>query len=97
MKSSSACVSLLACCSLLLAQQSHRRPLPDIPPERSAPAKRTVDLAQVKLEANELATLAQSIPRNVEGVGKGLLPKNLDHKVKRIEKLSKQLRRDLSP
>jgi hypothetical protein len=56
-----------------------------------------VDTAKLKLKANELATLAQSIPGDVERVRKGLFPKELDDKLKRIEKLSKQLRRDLSP
>jgi hypothetical protein len=91
------CALLLSLTWLVPGQDSHRRPLPDIPPEYQAPPKRTVDTAKLKLKANELATLAQSIPGDVERVRKGLFPKELDDKLKRIEKLSKQLRRDLSP
>ncbi len=90
---------MLSICSLLLfPQESHRRPLPDIPPEPVSPApRRVVDPAQLKHEAEELSMLAQSVPADVEKVGKGLHPKDLDEKLKRIEKLAKQLRKDLSP
>lgn len=86
-------------CSLLLfAQESHRRPLPDIPPEPVSPApRRAVDPAQLKREAEELSVLAQSIPADVDMLGNGLHPKDLDEKLRRIEKLSKGLRKDLSP
>jgi hypothetical protein len=77
---------------LLLAQESHRKPLPPIPIPPVPVAKRTVDVASLKLKASELATLAQSIPTDIEHVAK-----DLDDKLKRIEKLSKQLRRELSP
>lgn len=86
-------------CSLLLfAQESHRRPLPDIPPENVPSARLPkIDPAQLKREAEELSMLAQSVPEDVDKLAKGLHPKNLDEKLKRIEKLSKQLRRDISP
>jgi hypothetical protein len=81
----------------LLAQESHRKPLPPIPIPPVPVAKRTADVANLKLKANELATLAQSIPPDIERVANGALPKDLDDKLKRIEKLSKQLRKELSP
>jgi hypothetical protein len=43
-------------------------------------------------EAQELSALASSIPGDVDQLKKGLLPKDLVDKLKRIEKLSKQLR-----
>jgi len=43
-------------------------------------------------EAKELAQLASSIPGDVEQLKQGLLPKDTVEKLKRIEKLSKQLR-----
>jgi hypothetical protein len=47
---------------------------------------------QLRHDADELAYLAQSIPPDVDKTAKGLLPKDLALKLKRIEELSKQLR-----
>jgi hypothetical protein len=55
-----------------------------------------VDPAQLQRDAKELARLAQLIPSEVQQVGNGLVPKDLDGQLKRIEKLSKQLRRAIS-
>jgi hypothetical protein len=57
----------------------------------------SADLARLKQDADELASLAQSIPPDVEQTTKGILPKDLGTKLKRIEKLSKQLRSRISP
>jgi hypothetical protein len=59
-----------------------------------APAHQTlsVDITKLRQDAAELAALAQSIPPAVEQTTKGLLPKDLDQKLKRIEKLAKHLR-----
>jgi len=59
------------------------------PPAREPPS---IDLAKLRQDANELANLAQSIPPAVDQTTKGILPKDLDQKLKRIEKLAKQLR-----
>jgi len=40
--------------------------------------------------------LAESVLSEVDQTTKGLLPKDLSEKLKRIEKLAKQLRRQLS-
>jgi len=40
--------------------------------------------------------LAQSVPSQIQQVQRGVLPKELIDKLKRIEKLSKQLRSELS-
>lgn len=67
-------------------QQSER----NVPPPlyQAAP----VDMTKLKQDADQLASLAQSIPADIEGVQKGTLPKDLVEKLTRIEKLSKHLR-----
>ena len=47
-------------------------------------------------QARELAELAQSIPDDVFQVSNGTLPKDMSEKLKRIEKLSKALRGEIS-
>jgi predicted Rossmann fold nucleotide-binding protein DprA/Smf involved in DNA uptake len=61
------------------------------PPERKPPYP-----ARLQQDAQELAKLAQLIPSEIHQVESGLLPKDLDGQLKRIEKLSKQLRREIS-
>lgn len=93
---------------LLAAAQRDDEPLPPTPPpsmERMRfptepsvlPPPRPVDLAKIKKDADELAKLAGSIPPDVDQVAKGLLPKDLKEKLKRIEKVSKRLRSELGP
>jgi hypothetical protein len=67
----------------------------DIPPQKTA-KRRPVDRAQLQRDAQELARLAQLIPSEVQQVESGRLPKDLDGELKRIQKLSKQLRREIS-
>lgn len=55
-----------------------------------------VSPAQTRQEADELVKLAQSIPADVDKVSKGQLPRDLAARLKQIEKLSKQLRRDIA-
>jgi hypothetical protein len=47
-------------------------------------------------QALELAGLARSIPADVSQVSNGTLPKDMSEKLKRIEKLSKALRGEIS-
>jgi hypothetical protein len=47
-------------------------------------------------DAQELAELSASIPADVKRVNGGLLPKDLVEKLKRVEKLSKRLRSELT-
>ena len=56
-----------------------------------------IDRAKVKEQADQLWKLAQSIPPDVDKVTKGQLPQDLGARLKQIEKLSKQLRREISP
>ncbi len=60
-------------------------------------SRRGVDAAKLKHDADELAALAQSIPSAVDQSTKGVLPKDLGEKLKRIEKLAKHLRGELAP
>lgn len=58
---------------------------------------RKIDLDQLQQEADELSALAQTIPADVKSVTQGVLSKDLLDKLKRIEKLSKHLRSEVSP
>lgn len=80
--------------SLQQANQAETQSQKDIPP----PANRrvTVDPAKLKHDADELASLAESVPPEVDQTTKGVLPKDLSEKLKRIEKLAKQLRSQIS-
>jgi hypothetical protein len=69
----------------------------DNPPQAQVTAERKPEYAaQLQRDAKELARLAQLIPAEIHQVESGVLPKDLDGQLKRIEKLSKQLRREIS-
>jgi hypothetical protein len=80
------------------AHPHEERPLPIDQPEviTKGNEHRHVDGAQLLREAKELAKLAGEVPPLVEQANKGLLSKDLNDRLKRIEKLSKQLHRDLT-
>ena len=59
------------------------------------PIRRSVDPVALQNQANQLADLAASMPKAVQNANKGLLEKDLVQRLKRIEKLSKQLRNQL--
>jgi hypothetical protein len=61
------------------------------------PAKKGLDPVKLHAEATELADLARSVPADVDQVSQGKLPKDFADKLKRIEKLSKQLRNEVTP
>ncbi len=65
--------------------------------EAPAPPAKNVTAAQVLQQADELASLAQQVRADSEQATQGLLAKDLKDKLKRIEKLSKQLRQELVP
>ncbi len=56
----------------------------------------SVDAVKLRHDADELAALAQSVPPAVDQTTKGMLPKDLSDKLKRIEKLAKELRSQIS-
>jgi hypothetical protein len=61
------------------------------------PQAQKLDPAKLREEAGELSKLAQSIPENVDQIAQGKFPKDLPDKLKRIEKISKHLRAELTP
>jgi hypothetical protein len=61
------------------------------------PQTQKLDPAKLRQEADELASLAQSVPADIAQVSQGKLPTNIAEKLKRIEKLSKHLRGELTP
>lgn len=62
--------------------------------ERTSPpaVRRTINPITMQSQANQLADLAASMPQAVQNANKGLLEKDLIQRLKRIEKLAKQLR-----
>lgn len=62
-----------------------------------ATGKRHIDLVKLQQDADELSKLSQTIPADLTAVRHSMLPKDLLDKLKRIEKLSKHLRRELTP
>ena len=61
------------------------------------PHSRKIDVEQVKKEADELKTLADGVPSQIEQVPKNQYPKDLNENLKRIEKLAKHLRSEVTP
>jgi hypothetical protein len=72
------------------AEAQTQRNIP--PPTQSQTGDNLTKLTQ---EASELAQLSQTVPLDVSNIPRGMLPKDLLPKLKRIEKLSKDLRRQL--
>jgi hypothetical protein len=58
--------------------------------------RQRIDPAKLKRDADELASLAQTIPPSIDQTTKGVLPKDLAGNLKKIEKLAKQLRQQIS-
>ena len=55
-----------------------------------------IDPVKLKHDADELATLAQTIPSSVEQINKGVMQQDLPERLKKIEKLAKRLRSQIS-
>jgi hypothetical protein len=75
------------------ADQQSNQPLE--PPMQ--PRSRKLDVEQVKQEAEELKKLADGVPAQIEQVTKNQYPKDLNENLKRIEKLAKHLRSEVTP
>ena len=60
-------------------------------------AKKGSDPTQLRNEAEELARLSAGIPAQIQSVNQRLLPKDLNDRLKRIEKLAKHLRSEVAP
>ena len=78
--------------------EPQRAPLPVDEPPAVVRGQRQQQLnsEKVKQQADELAKLAQSIPTDINKVTAGQLPKDLIARLKQIEKLSKELRNQIS-
>lgn len=57
--------------------------------------KKTVNVAELKIQAQELITMSQALPGQLEQIGGGKLPKDLIGNLKKIEKLAKHIRSEL--
>ena len=61
------------------------------------PKPRPVDSAKLKSDADELRDLADALPASIDQVAKGVMPKDLNDNLKKIEKLAKHLRSEVNP
>ncbi len=75
------------------AEQAEQQSELNIPPPTNQPVKPS--FAQVQHDADQLASLARGLPDEIGQLAKGTRPKDLEQKLKDIEKLSKRLRSDL--
>lgn len=62
-----------------------------------SPQTQKLDPAKLHEEADELAKLAQMVPQDMGQITQGKMPKDAINRLKRIEKISKQLRTELTP
>lgn len=111
MRATSLCFAvIILCCLPATAQQEGTqdripvgwqkaraaRTLPTVSPQLKPQASAGVNPEQLRREAEGLANLAQAVPAQVQEAESGRLPKDLNERLKRIEKLSRRLRRELS-
>jgi hypothetical protein len=94
------CLVLLSLTFVAAAQKRFprevREPKPVLQlPDPPKPSK--IDSAKLQRNAQELADLAASVPSDIGQVSRGILPKEVLDKLKRIEKLSKHMRQELAP
>ncbi len=78
-------------------QIEHRQPADQPEQVRPRTPRSSQDIVQIKRDADELAKLAGQVPPEVNQIERGLLSKDLSEQLKRIEKLSKRIRRELNP
>jgi hypothetical protein len=66
--------------------------VPNVPVASGTSLKPQVDPLELQREAKQILELSKSIPSDIEYINRGLLPRDTIEKLKRIERLSKQLR-----
>lgn len=74
-------------------------PRNQLPAEEGAAEARkrpALDMVSLQRDAHELAELSASIPSDLQRVNHNFLPKDMLEKLKRVEKLSKHLRSELT-
>jgi hypothetical protein len=92
-------------CPGALAQHTNNWPQPPEAADKSSKSQpdspsmpgRSLDQVQLRREARELLELSQSLQPDIEQITHGILPKDTIEKLKRIEKLSKHLRGEVTP
>lgn len=57
--------------------------------------RKMVDVNELKTKANELVTMSQALPAQLDQIGNGKFPKDLIDNLKKIEKLSKHIRSEI--
>ena len=67
---------------------------PDSPPELDPQAAR---LEAIHHDAADLSTLSAALQSDLQQLQKGLLAKDLEQKLKKMEKLAKKLRQEMAP
>jgi hypothetical protein len=94
---------LSMCCPLCVSQNSRSTPAPIRHAQELQSQLQFLDNAPppanpeaLRQEADQLASLAASVPPDIKNANKGILSKDLIQKLKQIEKLSKRLRNELS-
>jgi hypothetical protein len=75
------------------AQTQTNKPIE--PPSEAKPAP--ADPAKLKQEADELAQLSAGVPSDIGLLAQGQIQKDLSDRLKRIEKLAKHLRSEITP
>jgi hypothetical protein len=60
-----------------------------------APNVRAARLATLQHDANELSALSSSVQSDLQKLQQGMLVKDLDENLKKLEKLSKKVRREI--
>jgi len=84
-------------CAPCLAQRGHRNP-PDIFQDESkmpAATRSGPDKNAMLQQASELKQLSDTVPDDIQKLSQGVLAKDLSDRLKRIEKLAKQLRQQV--
>jgi len=59
--------------------------------------RHVVNIKEVRQDAKDLASIADSIPAQVEQIAKGELPASLAENLRKIERLSKHIRTEVAP
>ena len=59
--------------------------------------RHVVNIIEVRQDAKDLASIADSIPAQVEQIAKGQLPASLAENLRKIERLSKHIRTEVAP
>jgi hypothetical protein len=86
-----------ASCFVATLQVRTPETVPGIPGQWPEQGKhKLVDAAQLKNEAQELQGMAQALTPQIDQIGNGKLPKELIENLKKIEKLAKHMRGEIS-